>query len=228
MGPNRGGERFSSEISSQSIVFANFLIGTGTDVSNVLLFIATEEGSCDIVRAFIETGVDVNKQNKKCDTCLIVAAERGHNDCVNLLLEAGADVNRADRWDWSPLLRVVHEGVRKRDVLPRGSTVNPYYNGEVVKTLLAAGADVNYIQRFTSMTPAKLAATINNIHALKQFIEKGADINFVMQKSISALGTAISYDNAECMLTEFLKAGGNINIFRLIELDPFSRSNQNT
>ena len=73
-------------ITSKHVECAKCLLQTGADVNNELLSIAAEQGSYDIMKTLIEAGADVNKANKKGNTCLILAVGNGNKRCAELLV----------------------------------------------------------------------------------------------------------------------------------------------
>ena len=75
----------------------------GTDVSkNVIkstvyspLMTAASHGhSC--VKLLIDTGADVNQEDRRDVTALMLASQEGHHKCVELLIESRTDVNKRD------------------------------------------------------------------------------------------------------------------------------------
>lgn len=56
-------------------------------------FDAALNGEIVAVKAAINSGVDVNSQNKDKQTAVMLAAFNGYTDIVKLLIENGADVN---------------------------------------------------------------------------------------------------------------------------------------
>lgn len=69
------------------------------------IHLAAEAGFADMVKLFLDRGVDINLrtegQNKVA--CLHIAAGKGHAEVVELLLKAGADVNARDAKNETPL-----------------------------------------------------------------------------------------------------------------------------
>src|ERR1039458_5603645 len=60
------------------------------------LVYAAYDGNYDLVKALIDTGVNISVTNEGGSTALIVAADEGYLGVVELLLESGANSNLID------------------------------------------------------------------------------------------------------------------------------------
>jgi ankyrin repeat protein len=131
---------------------ARDLIGRGADINAVAgnhdtpWLLAGALGRTEMLAAMLGTGkVDYTKRNRYGGNALIPACERGHVETVRLLLErSGIDVNHVNNLGWTALL----EAVILSDGGPR--------HIEIVKLLLAAGADPNIADR-DGVTPLQHA-----------------------------------------------------------------------
>lgn len=118
---------------------ATFLIGQGADINaeaenhDTPWLLAGALGRTALLGAMLDTGkVDYTKRNRYGGNALIPACERGHVETVRLLLsKSKIDVNHVNNLGWTGLL----EAVILSDGGPR--------HIEIVKLLLAAGADPN-------------------------------------------------------------------------------------
>jgi ankyrin repeat protein len=118
---------------------ALYLIGEGADINaeaanhDTPWLLAGALGRTDMLAAMLDTGqVDYTKRNRYGGNALIPACERGHVETVRLLLaRSEIDVNHVNNLGWTALL----EAVVLSDGGPR--------HVEIVKLLLAAGADPN-------------------------------------------------------------------------------------
>ena len=84
--------------------------------------------------AMLESGMDVNMQNKYGWTPLHIAIRRDRREMVEKLLEKGADINKVDGVGWTPLMEaimddmpelceyLVNQGVDKTIANQRGAT----------------------------------------------------------------------------------------------------------
>ena len=131
---------------------ALYLIGSGADINaeaanhDTPWLLAGALGRTEMLAAMLETGkVDYAIRNRYGGNALIPACERGHVDTVRLLLDRSQiDVNHVNNLGWTALL----EAVILSDGGPR--------HIEIVKLLLAAGADPNIADK-AGVTPLKHA-----------------------------------------------------------------------
>jgi ankyrin repeat protein len=113
---------------------------------------ATIDAKDDFVRRLVEAGADPNKQDKLGNSALHYAAQNFAVTAAKTLIAAGAKIDIVDLHGNTPLWRAVFNS--------RG-------RGDVIKQLLAAGADRNHINK-SGKTPVNLAQTISN-YDMKQF-----------------------------------------------------------
>ncbi len=156
------------------------------------------------VRLLIERGADVKAASKRGRTALLLAAMSDHSaDIVRLLMAKGADAKAVDIWklttlagatggnDTGTVRLLADAGVDvnatatlEGDTTLRGGTplLNAAANGnlEVVKLLLAKGADVN-----TSSGPAEV---------VKALLDAGADVNAREVRGMTPLMLAVATD----------------------------------
>lgn len=121
---------------------------------NTLLILAAREGMLSTVQAILQYRPRVSQRNLAGDSALMLATLGGHEAVADALLEAGAELNHEG---WNPLLYAAFEGRLRllQKFLQRGADIDALApnrstalmlaarNGhiEVVRTLLAAGAD---------------------------------------------------------------------------------------
>jgi uncharacterized protein len=108
---------------------------------------------------------------------LIAAARRGDVAAATMLLDAGADINwRGSREDAKPALFVAVEHDRI----------------EVVRLLVARGADVNRREKFfhTHVTPLMTAALEGSEQTARALVAAGADVHFADERGTTALSIA--------------------------------------
>lgn len=137
---------------------------------------AAEAGEMNVVREYLEAGVDVNTVAEGDGTPLIGAARGGHLDIAEFLIERGADVNLASPGDGNPLIAAAESGSVEivRLLLDEGAKIDAVVPGdenalitasgagqvEVVRVLIERGADVNArvrAERNEIRTPLRMA-----------------------------------------------------------------------
>jgi uncharacterized protein len=101
---------------------------------------AGAEGRLEILKMTIAAGADLKSTNRYGGTALIPAAHHGHVEVVKILLATKIDIDHVNRLRWTALLEAV--------ILGDGGPVHT----EIVRLLVAAGANVNLVDR-ESVTP---------------------------------------------------------------------------
>ena len=137
------------------------LVKTGTkllDTAPHPMYYAAKHGNLRAVRAFLQSGADVNMTVSLPDniyedgpektisnmTPLFIAVEQGHTPCVMELIKAGADVNIARSDGYTPLYTAAYNG----------------HEG-CVASLIQAGADIHKVAD-DGCTPLSMA--VNRKH----------------------------------------------------------------
>ena len=180
------------------------------------LMFAAREGCADCALALIEAGASVDLADPKNVTPLFLAVDNFHFDTAKVLIEAGADVNK---WDWqgrTPLYSAVD-----LNTLPRGGradrpTIDATSALDIVRLLLAAGANVNAQLKMyplwrhigddrgcdqlltTGATPLLRAAKTFDVDAMRVLIENGAMLDLPNDGGITPLMAAAGYGSLEC------------------------------
>lgn len=96
---------------------------------------AGAEGRLEILRLTLAHGADLRSVNRYGGTALIPAAHHGHVDTVRELLRTAVAVDHVNRLGWTALLEAI--------ILGNGGTRHT----EIVRLLIAAGANVNLADR---------------------------------------------------------------------------------
>ena len=141
------------------------------------LLVATHENRVDAARALIEAGADVNAKDGMNDSPYLYAGARGHLAILKLTLEHGADLKSTNRYGGTALIPACERGHVEtvRTLIAAGVAVDHINNlgwtglleaiilsdggdrhQQIVKDLLAAGADVNLADR-DGVTPLQHA-----------------------------------------------------------------------
>jgi len=153
----------------------DFHIEQGRPRSMSSLHLAAFKGFTEIVKIFLNIGVDVNQQSKKGNTALQWAARKGHNETLHCLLEHGGDANIISVTGSTAL----HWAVR-----------NNY--AETVKILLEEGnADPNHKREIGLCFPIMVASALGNKTMVSDLIKHDADVNMTPPGQISSLYHAV-------------------------------------
>lgn len=116
---------------------AKLLIAAGADVNAMdrqddsPFLYAGAEGRLAILRMTLGAGADLASVNRYGGTALIPAAHHGHVETVRELLTTEIDIDHVNKLGWTALLEAI--------ILGDGGPIH----SEIVRLLVAAGADVN-------------------------------------------------------------------------------------
>jgi ankyrin repeat protein len=150
-------------------------------MKNVPLVEAVANNDLKAVRALMAQDADANVKSNVDVPVLFVAIRRESAPIVEALLKRGADPNVRDvETDRTPLLEALGQV-------------------DIVKLLLAAGADVNAASRkgddlLRGMTPLMLAALEGSEDLIQLLLDKGADVNAKAPDGATALALAKDID----------------------------------
>lgn len=123
------------------LAVARLLIQAGADVNTQdnsrqsAYLIPTADGSLDFLRLTLQSGANVHRLDSYNGTGLIRAADRGHVEIIRELLTTDIAIDHVNRLGWTALLEAI--------ILGNGG---PNHT-EVVRLLVAAGANVNLADR---------------------------------------------------------------------------------
>ena len=120
------------------------------------LMVAVGNGAINAVKALLAAGADANAWTDTETTVIRRAALLGHYANTKALLAAGARVNDAHGTGWQP---PVHAVVGLCGELPPGDVENDYYRVNVLKALIAAGAD-GKAKNAAGQTPIEIVSTL--------------------------------------------------------------------
>ncbi|MGR3302530.1 MAG: ankyrin repeat domain-containing protein [Candidatus Scalindua sp.] len=156
---------------------------TGSPYGNTVFNKAIEHNNIEIVKLFIQAGIDVNYKINNGDFPLEIALGYKINpDIAKLLIENGADVNITERYSQEPMLQ---KAMGRRD-------------SELVRMMVEKGADVNKASPARG-TPLDMALNYSRSdEIIRIFIENGADISG--EKGIEYLEKAVERKNYETVL----------------------------
>jgi len=125
---------------------------------NLPHLIASAEGFTDILRAWIDKGIDIKQSDESGRSALHYAVKNGHTDTVKFLIESGADLEQTDHADQTAL-----------------SLACAASHIDIIKLLIENGAGFTYLDK-THQTILHWAADNGHIDIVKLLIEKGIDL----------------------------------------------------
>ena len=67
------------------------------------MFVASQQGRCNVVKCLLSYGADINLSDKFGQSPLFAALQQGCCDVVKCLLSSGANINLSDKFGQSPL-----------------------------------------------------------------------------------------------------------------------------
>jgi len=156
------------------------------------IFEAAKKGDLLQVQESVKAGADVNGRNSQGWTPLIYAAYKGHGLVVTYLVTEGANINLPDG---SGQVNALTVSLRNEDM---------------VKLLLAKGADINY-QNVDGRTPL-FDACLGGLNDTANFlIEKGADIALTTKDGFTVL-MAAAFGGAGDVIDVLLKKGADVKV----------------
>ena len=157
-----------------------------------------EEKRPELVRDLIAAGADVNAVGNLGEGALSYAVSDGDVGLVQVLLTAGA----------SPSFVVSNEFGARCPVLVRAVDVdNP--NLEIVRKLVAAGADVN-ARTNEGDSALAIAAGRGHTDVVRAFLNKGAAVNDKASNGATPLCAAAGKGNVE-IVRDLIAAGADVN-----------------
>jgi len=205
--------------------------GTPQEASRLaVLHYAVDYGRVELLRKFLADGVDPNMKLFD-ETLLGLAAGKHHTAIVRELLKAGADPNRKSE-GYPPILHAAGDPEQVKVMLEAGADPNAVGQDgssvlvgaalagstEVVKLLLAHGADVNGSSSLyvSSRKPTKgitalmAAAWMGHEKVVRQLIEAGTDPKRADEKGHTAVDWArlCREKKKAAKVIEFLEAAG--------------------
>ena len=187
-----------------------------TDINgNSLLILSLEYGknSNEISKYLIESGIDVNIQNKFDFSAIIYACLRGKPEIIEMLVDCGADVNvydgmhcgsyASDENGYSPISAVVDS-----------SNLSTEERIKAIDILHDAGASLDH-QSSSMATALMYAARQGKVKIVEKLIDIGASLDLVEVDKFSAAhfpaGSHTEDGSAEAILTLLANAGADMD-----------------
>ncbi|MEM9884802.1 MAG: ankyrin repeat domain-containing protein [Bacteroidota bacterium] len=171
-----------------------------------------ENGNWDLVKYFIDKGININGLDHNNFTPLMTAAHDDHPEIARLLIDEGADVNYINSEGWTALIEAADEGAYATAVvlIEAGADVNLHNEHwgrsaltmaasegypNIIELLLDAGADLKMLE--DGYLPLHSAAEEGQIEALKMLLNKGVEVHLQDHHGRTALMYAAEEGNLE-------------------------------
>jgi ankyrin repeat protein len=217
----------------------HLLLKAGADVKSKdgirAFFFAASTGHTELIKLFLDEGLDINVRNEAGVTALIEACtSEGHYRTVQFFLENGADPTAKtnplghtalhaaalnNKHEMISFLRNAGADLNARDASGATPLLCAAHRGhtETIDWLLSFGADIN-IPANNGTTPIMAAASNFHFGAVEKLVSGGADVETVAADGYSAVGAV--QDAYERMI-ELLKPADQIRtLYRFL---PFAR-----
>jgi ankyrin repeat protein len=195
------------------------------------LLYAARENCIACVDVLLEHKADINLPDPDSVSPLLVAIMNANWDLAKRLIEAGADVNQWDIYGETPLLTSIDLRTRIDGGRASIDPPNTAKGIDIVKLLLARGADPNMQLFFQpanvrgvvytrGVTPLIRAAVNADAEALKLLLEHGADATVQTADRQTAIHAVLAGRAPEPQALEMIrvlqKAGADVNVIALI------------
>ncbi len=148
------------------------------------------EGKTDVVKLFLDAGMNPNVQDSDGWTALLKAEDNNHLETVKVLLANGADEKLKTKFGFTFLMAAAARGDTER-----------------VKALLAKGAEIN-AKNNKGYTALMEAVEKGRTETVKFLLAKGADVNVKNLDGKTALTLGASKENEYTNIIKFLKNAG--------------------
>lgn len=190
-------------IQSRNVPIIKLLLDAGTNVTKTdLIRHVIESQNVDLLKLFLSKIESVNDKDLNGNglSPLRYAVQWGNSKVVKLLLDSDAWVHA-----YPQEKTVLHESVKTGSV-------------DIVKLLLAAGADIN-VDDDSGDTPLHMAIDSENVNILKLLIDSGANVNAKNEDSDTPLHTAIEKQKVKAIKL-LLDAGSDVHAQNMHKATP--------
>jgi ankyrin repeat protein len=200
---------------------------------------AAELGNTELMKFFINSGVDLESKDKKGNTPLHIATLNKHFEAVSVLIKASADVNAknnigdtpkhiaAEKGDTDSLKALWHkdnslEIMNKIGFTPLHSA-SLYCKRNTIEFLLSKGVNIN-IKGNLGETPLHLAAQVGSVKLIDLLCTKKANIEESDTRGFTPLHYAVMKNKKESV-DALIKRGANkeilINDYNVVKFAEF-------
>jgi len=193
-----------------SQILKPFIYDKNSDGQTKLMTIASH-GHAQIIQILLNEGADVNARDNNGRTALMLAAAQGHIEAVQLLIAAQAGINFKDRFGRTALMYAAADFDRTGRY-PSADYLQDLHDRkkEVIKILLAAGANVNE-RTNAGNTALMYPASSGDVEIASILIDAGADVDIQNNDGITAL-MCVAHNGNKKIVTLLIDAGAKVNI----------------
>jgi ankyrin repeat protein len=165
---------------------------TNNSSQNSALFVGIRSGDPAAVRQALREGADADSKDSSGFTPLLLASLKGNEEIAKLLLEAGASPNSTNEVGETPVMLAIQFG-----------------ENNVLNLLLDHGADLTLRSHSRGYTALHLAASRENVSALRILLARKADVNSRDEFGNTPLSVAAAKDPEVLQL--LLDNGADVN-----------------
>ena len=176
----------------------------------------------EVVKMLVDAGANINLKGEEGFTALMRAAVAGYVDSTKALIEAGADLNLRDdngntAMMWAEcnrhhkIVALLKEAGASEKGMDEIALIEAADKGDIekVRSLLQAGANVNYRQ---NSTPLCQAAQTGNYEIVKMLIDAGADVNLRASEGYFNPLVNAAYEGYFEIVRALIEAGADVNV----------------
>ena len=196
--PNMGSLLYTA-VEARNIDATKLLISRGVSITSATFALSIHTGTVEIVNVLIHAGADVNvRTGKRQRTPLMIALRGGNYAKVIALIQGGADIDKpGSKTNCAYGRTALMYAVRR-------------LNKTCIRTLIAAGANVNLSPVPNCVTPLILATLRGDLGICTMLQSAGAHINTAMQNGMTPLYTAAEIGH-DSILRFYIKCNAQLN-----------------
>ena len=146
----------------------------------------------NLVRYFLNAGVDPKQQDNLKQVSLFYAVREGHSEVIDLLIQYGADVNHTDTYGQTAIFYCIREG-----------------NIPTTQQLVSKGADYDVVD-FNGETAIFYAIKYNKYEMCEYLVQRGANVRIENKKGKTASHFAKKHQKQQIL--ELLIKHGAVNV----------------
>jgi ankyrin repeat protein len=195
------------------------------------LLYAARENCMACVDVLVKSKADINLPDPDGVSPLLVAIMNANWDLAKQLIDAGADINQWDIYGETPLYIALNSRTRLDGGRASIDPINKTTGTEIVKLILARGANPNTQLLFRpanlngatntrGATPLIRAANNGDLEMVKLLLEHGADATINMGDRQTPIHAVLSGRSTEQQAVELIrilhKAGADVNVVALV------------